>query len=86
MYRLRYRRQARNYLARLPLKTRTAIVSKLHEIAADPDNPSLDIDVLKGTEGFRLRVGQYRILYTRQDDQLIIEVVKVRPRGDIYKR
>jgi mRNA interferase RelE/StbE len=86
MYRLKYRRQARNYLARLPLKTKTAIVNKLHEIAADPDDPSLDIDVLKGREGFRLRVGQYRILYTRQEDQLIIEVVKVRPRGDIYKR
>jgi len=45
-----------------------------------------DINVLKGREGFRLRVGQYRILYTRQDDHLMIEVVKVRPRGDIYKR
>jgi mRNA interferase RelE/StbE len=86
MYKLKYRRQARNYLARLPLKTKTTIVSKLHEIAADPDNPSLDIDVLKGREGFRLRVGQYRILYTRQEDQLTIEVVKVRSRGDIYKR
>lgn len=85
MYRLKYRRQARNYLARLPLKTKTAIVNKLHEIAANPDDPSLDIDILKGREGFRLRVGQYRILYTRQQDQLIIEVVKVRPRGDIYK-
>jgi len=100
MYKLRYRRQARNYLARLPFKTKTAIVSKLHEVAIDPDDPSHDIDVLKGREGFRLRVGPYRILYVRQDDQLFIlttktwssgpgfftEVVKVRPRGDIYKR
>jgi len=83
---LKYRRQARNYLARLPFKTKTAIVSKLHEVAIDPDDPSHDIDVLKGREGFRLRVGPYRILYLRQDDQLVIEVVKVRSRGDIYKR
>jgi mRNA interferase RelE/StbE len=86
MYKLKYRRQARNYLARLSLKTKTAIVKKLHEIAIDPDDHCHDIDVLKGKEGFRLRVGQYRILYTRQDDQLVIEVVKIRPRGDIYKR
>ena len=86
MYELKYRRQARNYLARLPLKIKSIIVNKLHELAANPDNPSLDIDVLQGRKGFRLRVGQYRIIYTRQDDQLIIEVVKVRPRGDIYKR
>ncbi|HIJ54529.1 MAG TPA: type II toxin-antitoxin system RelE/ParE family toxin [Deltaproteobacteria bacterium] len=86
MYKLKYRRQARNYLARLPLKTKTVIVNKLNEIAIDPEDPSHDIDVLKGREGFRLRVGQYRILYIRQDDQLVIEVVKVRSRGDIYKR
>jgi mRNA interferase RelE/StbE len=82
-YRLKYRRQARNYLARLPLKTKTAIVNKLHELAANPDNP--DIEILKGRKGFRLRVGQYRVIYTRQDAPLILEVVKVRARGDIYK-
>jgi len=85
MYKLKYRRQARNYLARLPLKIKSAIVDKLHELSANPDNPSLDIDVLKGRKGFRLRLGDYRVIYTRQDDRLIIEVVKIRPRGDIYK-
>ena len=83
---MKYRRRARNYLARLPLKIKSVIVNILHELAANPDNPSLDIDVLKGRKGFRLRVGQYRIIYTRQDDQLIIEIVKIRTRGDIYKR
>jgi len=86
MYTLKYRRQARNYLARLPLKIKSAIVDNLHQLAAKPDNPSLDIDVLKGNKGFRLRVEQYRVIYTRQDDRLIIEIVKIRPRGDIYKR
>ena len=85
MYRLKYRRQARNYLARLPLKIKSVIVGKLHELSANPDNLTLDIDVLKGRKGFRLRVGDYRVIYTRQDDRLIIEVVKIRPRGDIYK-
>lgn len=86
MYRLKYRRQARNYLARLPLKTKTAIVNKLHELAENPDNLALNVEILKGRQGFRLRVGQYRVIYTRQDDQLILEVVKIRSRGDIYKR
>ncbi len=86
MYKLKYRRQARNYLARLPLKIKSIIVNNLHELAANPDTPSLDIDVLKGRQGFRLRAGQYRVIYTRQDDRLIIEIIKIRPRGDIYKR
>ena len=86
MYQLKYRRQARNYLARLPFKIKSKIVDKLHEIKENPDNPNLDIDKLKGELGYRLRVGQYRIIYTRHRDQLIIEVIKIRPRGDIYKR
>ncbi len=86
MYKLKYRRRARNYLARLPFKAKTAIVKKLHELCLDPDSPSLDIDTLKGGEGFRLKVGQYRVIYKRDDYYSIIEVVNVRPRGDIYKR
>lgn len=86
MYQLKYRRQARNYLARLPSKIKSRIVDKLHKIKENPYDPNLDVDELKGESGYRLRVGQYRIIYTQHDDQLIIEVVKIRPRGDIYKR
>ncbi len=85
MYRLKYRRQARNFLARLPLKIKTAIVNKLHALAQNPDSGAFDVISLKGREGFRLRVGRYRVIYTRQDDRLIIEIVKIRPRGDAYK-
>jgi mRNA interferase RelE/StbE len=49
-------------------------------------NPTLDVDKLKGESGYRLRVGQYRIIYTLYEDQLMIEVVRIKPRGDIYKR
>jgi len=85
MYDLRYRRQARNYLARLPVKIKSKIVRRLHELKANPDDSNLDIDRLKGGLGYRLRVGQYRIIFTRHDIELIIEVVKIRPRGDVYK-
>ena len=85
MYELKYRRQARNYLARLPYKIKSKIVAKLHKLKTDPDDSSLDIDRLKGGLGYRLRVGQYRIIFTRNDNELIIEVVKIRPRGDVYK-
>jgi mRNA interferase RelE/StbE len=58
----------------------------LLELARDPDNPALDTKALMGQMAFRLRVGQFRIIYTRHRDQLIIEIVRVRPRGDVYKR
>ena len=63
MYQLKYRKQARNYLARLPLKIKTIIIDKLHEIAANPDLERSDIKSLRGREGYRLRVGQYRVIY-----------------------
>jgi mRNA interferase RelE/StbE len=86
MYQIKYRRPARNYLAKLPIKIKSKIVDKLHEIKENPDDPNLDIDQLKGESGYRLRVGRYRVIYTLHKDQLIIEVVRIRPRGDIYKR
>ena len=85
MYRLKYRRTARNYLARLPFKIKTAIVNKLHDLSANPDNPDLDIAVLKGRTAFRLRIWKYRVVYTRHDDILIIEIGYIRSRGDVYK-
>ena len=84
-YQLKYRRQARNYLARLPGNIKSKIVKKIHQLKENPDDPNLDVEKLKEGLGFRLKVGQYRIVYTRHEDQLIIEVVKIRPRGDIYK-
>jgi mRNA interferase RelE/StbE len=85
MYQLKYRKQARNYLARLPLQIKTIIIDKLHQIAADPDLVRPDIKSLKGRVGYRLRIGQYRVIYTRHDEYLVIEIVKIRSRGDIYK-
>ena len=57
MYQLKYKRQARNYLARLPFKIKSKIVTKLHELQANPDDSNLDIDKLKAGKGYLLRVG-----------------------------
>ena len=85
MYQLKYRKQARNYLARLAYKIKITIVDRLHQLARDPDNAEYDIKALKGRIGYRLRIGRYRVIYTRHDEHLIIEIVKIGSRGDIYK-
>ncbi len=85
MYTLKYRRQARNYLARLPYRTKLGIVKKLHELAENPNNPRLDVKALKAENAYRLRTGQFRVVYTLRHEELIIEIVRVRPRGDVYK-
>lgn len=49
--------------------------------------PDGDTKAVQGHKGFyRLRVGDYRIIYTVDNGQLIICIVDVGNRGDIYKR
>ena len=41
---------------------------------------------LRGRDGFRIRVGNYRIIYTIEDDRLLVVVVTLGHRGDVYER
>ena len=50
-----------------------------------PGNP-LKVQELQGRNGFRIRVGQYRILYTVNENKILVEVFRVGPRGDVYKK
>lgn len=54
-------------------------------LGENPDNPELDIKLLTGRHLYRLRVGDWRILFDRQDDLKIIAIEKIKPRGDVYK-
>jgi mRNA interferase RelE/StbE len=40
---------------------------------------------LHGRDGYRLRVGDWRVLYELQDDRLVMLVLEVGPRGGIYR-
>ncbi len=55
------------------------------DVLASGQSMGLDIKKLTGRDGYRLRIGGWRALYRVEKDQLIIEVVKIGPRGDIYK-
>ena len=45
-----------------------------------------DIKAMKGYDGFfRLRVGDYRVIYSVNNDILLVQVVEVGNRGDVYK-
>ena len=66
-------------------KERVNIDNKLMILAKDPKSELLDIKLLKGyRDRFRLRVGNYRFLYSVIDSDLIIYMENGGNRGDIY--
>ena len=82
-YRLVIRRSAGKEIEALPRKNRRRVVTKIQSLAANPrpvgsERPS-------GEEKYRLRQGDYRILYEIVDRELIVTVVRVGNRRDVYR-
>ena len=64
-------------------KDRQRIVRKIRQLAEDPRPPGSQ--KLSGRERYRIRQGPYRIVYSIEDDRLIVYVVKVEHRSDVYR-
>lgn len=77
-------KRAQSYLGKMPKKKRDSIVEKMEKIA-QMDTVGLNILKLTNREGFRLRVGGYRVIYKIEHDELLVMVLDVDSRGGIYK-
>jgi mRNA interferase RelE/StbE len=84
MYRVVTTKSFDKALARLPLNRQKRIVAKVKEVAADPYAPNNNLTKLQGRDGCRLRVGDWRVIYELQDERLVMLVLDMGPRGDIY--
>lgn len=66
-------------------KDRQRIVERIRSLVNDPRPPG--VEKLSGTkEKYRIRQGDYRILYEIEDDVLVVYVVKVGHRRDVYRK
>ncbi len=79
------RRQAQKKLQSLSRTERNRIAEKIHQLGIDPDDAALDVKRFQGEPFFRLRVGDWRVIFERQDALRIISVERIKPRGDAYK-
>lgn len=83
-YRIRFTPKANKQVRRLDRPTAHRIRDYLKQL--DLENPRLVGKPLKGSSGFwRYRVGDYRILVSIQDDELLVLVVDVDHRRQIYR-
>jgi mRNA interferase RelE/StbE len=83
VYRLFFKKSVHDDLKVLPKKDLKKILGRIKQLAEDPRPPGCE--KLAGLERYRLRQGKYRILYSIQDDELTVWVVKIGHRRDIYR-
>lgn len=82
-YRLQIKTSAAKELEAVPLKDRGRIVRRIRALAAEPR--PLGCEKLSGHEKYRVRQGDYRILYAVDDRELTVVVVKIGHRRDVYR-
>ncbi len=83
-YRVELRPAAAKALRKLDPQVRGRIQGVIALLARDPRPPAAR--ALHGRPGLRVRVGDYRIIYTVQDDILLVVVVTLGHRREIYER
>lgn len=60
------------------------IAKKIKELANNPKGVR-NVKKLTNHPGYRLRIGDWRIIYTVNDNELLVHVINVKTRGDVYK-
>ena len=82
---IQYTKQAIKALSRMQPGKAHAIQAKIRQIASG-NTAGLNIIPMQGMEGiFRLRAGDYRMIYEIKKDALVLIVIRVGTRGDVYK-
>lgn len=83
-YEIRFDPYARQALSKIDKADRRRILARIERLANDPRPPGAAM--LKGRHGdWRIRAGDYRVIYTIQDAMLLVLVIEVGHRSSIYR-
>lgn len=83
MYEIFITETAEKTLDKLPVQIAERLIKAIYKLADQPRSPKCV--KLSGSESYRIRVGNYRIIYSILDDVLVVEALKVGNRRDVYK-
>ena len=84
MYQIEYSKQSIRVLMRMPTNTAMLIRSRIETVAQDPF-AAPGVKKLVGRDGYRLRVGDWRVLYFLDGQRLRVLVTEIGPPGGIYQ-
>lgn len=84
MYTIELKPSAVRDMQRLPHSVRTRVAQKIDALANDPF-PRGSIKLEAQGDLRRIRVGDYRVIYQVRQEILVIFVIRVKQRGDVYR-
>jgi mRNA interferase RelE/StbE len=82
-YELRVRPSVAKDLRGIPRADVKRILARIEALCDDPRAPGCE--KLSGAELYRVRQGMYRIVHEIQDERIVVEVILVGHRGDVYR-
>jgi len=84
MYSIFYKKSVEKDLRKLPKSVLTAVIKKIQTLAKDPQ-PNGSVKLRGSSNLYRVRHSDYRIIYSINGDELVILVIKVAHRKDVYR-
>ena len=82
-YTVRLKPRAERELDRLPIAVAKRIWERLLALERDPRPRG--VAKLEGVGGYRIRIGDYRIVYLVDDDQRVVDVARIAHRREVYR-
>ena len=82
-YKIFIERSAQKALSKVPVRDQNRMIESIQNLSDNP-RPS-NAKKLTARSGWRIRIGNYRVIFEIEDDRLIITVISIGHRKDIYK-
>ena len=82
-YSIEFRPSARKTLNRLPTQDRIRVAKAIDRLRADPYPPGTK--KLKGTDFWRVRAGDYRVVYSVTSSALLVLIIRIGNRREVYR-
>lgn len=83
-YEIRWKRSALKELKKLQKKARSRILAAIEKLAREP-RPRGSRKLTGSKNTYRIRIGNYRVIYGLFPDRIVIEILRVRHRKDAYR-
>jgi mRNA interferase RelE/StbE len=80
---IRYNKAAIKALTRMPWNKARPIRSKIEQYASEPESMVNNVKKLQGRDGYRLRFGDWRVIFDREG--VVLDILEIGPRGSIYE-